>query len=157
MTIDTALDNIYLKPSARWGHTEYSLEYHKDYLTKHTGLSQDDPGLTRQTYDRFAFDLLWSANDGIIDWNQAGRVTDMGHASYAADSSDQRLSVESPFKSTDEVWAFDAVEEYGLPDFDEQVAAYEEQVQQSRQTFPNQLTTGGYYKTIVSGAIQAFG
>ncbi|MBK8798201.1 MAG: hypothetical protein IPM07_18570 [Anaerolineales bacterium] len=36
-----ALDNIWLRPTSRWGHTEYSFEYHKEYLARHTGLSDD--------------------------------------------------------------------------------------------------------------------
>lgn len=157
MGIQTALDNIALKSTPCWGHTEYSLDYHRDYLARQTGLSSDDPQLLRHALDRFAFDFLWSVNDGLLNWSEAGRVTDMGHASYASDGSDQHQPAESPFKTFEEVWEFDAIEEYGLPDFDEQVAAYERQMQQSRQDYPNQLTTGGYYKTIVSGAIESFG
>ncbi len=157
MSIQTAMDNISLKRTSRWGHTEYSLEYNKEYLARHTDLSHDDPELPRRAHDRFAFDFIWTVNDGIVDWNKTGRVTDMGHAFYAADGSDQREPTESPFKSMDDVWAFDAVEEYGLPEFNEQVKAYEDHIQQARQNFPNQLTTGGYYKTIVSGAIASFG
>jgi hypothetical protein len=81
----------------------------------------------------------------------------MGHASYAADSSDQREPVDSPFKDDTDVWAFDAVAEYGLPEFDELVAYYERRLADARRDFPNQLITGGYYRTIVSGAIAAFG
>jgi hypothetical protein len=157
MSIQTALDNIYLRTTPRWGHTEYSLGYHTDYLAKSTGLSPDDPNLIKCAQDLFEFDFNFSINDGIIDWNSHGRVTNMGHASYAADGSDQSKSSESPFKSTDEVWKFDAVSEYGLPSFNEQVEAYEKQVQKQREIYPEQLTTGGYYKTIVSGAIETFG
>lgn len=81
----------------------------------------------------------------------------MGHAKYAADAGDKRPPNVCPFETAEEVWDFDAVSEYGLPDFDEQVAAYEQIVQNDRQNYPDQLITGGYYKTIVSGAIQAFG
>jgi uroporphyrinogen-III decarboxylase len=81
----------------------------------------------------------------------------MGHASYASDGSDQREAAECPFKSLEEVWEFDAVEEYGLPDFDDLVSFYEKDVQQNRRNFPEQLVTGGIYRTIVSGAIDAFG
>lgn len=157
MSTSVALDNIDLRPSARWAHTEYSINYHKGFLGRHTFLSQEAPTLMRHGYDRFAFDFLWNVNDGIIDWGRTGRITDMGHAVYSADGSDRRASAESPFKSVDEVWAFDAVDEYGLPEFGEQVKAYEEQIKQDRTAFPNQLTPGGYYKTIVSGAIQSFG
>ncbi len=152
-----ALENIWLQPTSRWGHTEYSFEYHKGYLARHTGLSEDTPARLRQGYDRFAFDFLWHTQDGLIDWSQTGRITDMGHASYALDASDLRRPKSCPFTTEEEVWAFDAVQEYGLPDFDEQVRAYEAILEAARTLFPNQLTTGGYYKTIVSGAIDAFG
>lgn len=157
MSIEVALNNICLRPSDRWAHTEYSLNYHVDYLAKRTGLLPNAPELLPRSHDRFAFDFLWSSNDGIVNWGKTGRITDMGHASYAIDGSDQSPARECPFQTTEEVWAFDAVKEYGLPDFDEQVRVYERQVQEARRACPNQLTTGGYYKTIVSGAIQSFG
>ena len=185
MSVQTALDNIALRRPGRWAHTEYSLEYHKSYLASRTGRDVETadrqtagPGsadlenaepksgepsalagdrLRRAAYDRFGFDLLWSTDDGLITWSEAGRTTDMGHAAYAHDGSDQREPLRSPFDNAEEVWAFDAVREYGLPDFAEQVRAYEDSIRRSRERFPNQLTTGGYYKTIVSGAIEAFG
>lgn len=157
MSVETALQNIGLQPTSRWGHTEYSLEYHKDYIAARTGLSATCPALAARAYDRFGFDFLWSTHDGLVQWDQSGRTTDMGHAVYAADGSDQRPPRECPFRSVEDVWAFDAVEEYGLPDFDEQVRAYEQSIRTSRETCPNQLTTGGYYRTMVSGAIASFG
>lgn len=157
MSIAVALDNICLRSSARWAHTEYSLEYHGDYFAGRTGLAAQAPDLLRRGYDRCGLDFIWSTNDGLVDWGRAGRITDMGHAAYAADAGDQRPPAESPFRTVEEVWEFDAVEEYGLPAFAEQVGAYERHVQEARRLFPNQLTTGGYYKTIVSGAIEAFG
>jgi hypothetical protein len=152
-----ALDNIWLRPAARWGHTQYSLEYHQEYLARHTGLAADSTERLRRGYDRLGMDFLWHTQDGLIEWAKAGRATDMGHASYATDGSDMRQPVTCPFTTEDEVWAFDAVQEYGLPDFDEQVRSYEAILQAARRDYPNQLTTGGYYKTIISGAIEAFG
>jgi hypothetical protein len=157
MSIDTARDNIWLRPSARWGHTEYSLGYHHDYLAQRLGIPTDDPEFAMKVDDHFEFDFCWCTNDGIVNWQERGRVTDMGHAVYAADGSDKRAAAESPFKTVEEVWEFDAVNEYGLPDEKEQIEAYEKQVQNGRKGRPNQLCTGGYYKTIVSGAITTFG
>ncbi len=157
MSRQTALDNIWLKPSARWGHTEYSLGYHTAYLARKTGLKPDDPNLVRTAQDLFGFDFMFGTHDGLVDWIKTGRVTDMGHAVYAADGSDQRQPAVSPFRSEEEVWAFDAVKEYGLPDFDDAVREYERCLKLWREIYPNQLMTGGYYKTIVSGAIQSFG
>ena len=157
MSVQTALDNIWLKPCDRWGHTEYSMGYHEAYMEKMAGVDSSHPEFHVKAHDGLQFDFHWSTNDGLIDWGKAGRVTDMGHAEYAADGSDMRRPSPCPFESLEEVWAFDAVAEYGLPDFDEQVNAYEQAVQKARQQSPDQLTTGGYYKTIISGAIQTFG
>lgn len=158
MSRQLALDTIHLKPTPRLAHTEYSLEYHKDYIREKTGLDPSDRAAIQRLYELWEIDFLFGTNDGLHgNWAAFGRSTDMGHAEYAADGSDMRASRESPFKSAEEVWAFDAVAEYGLPDFDEQVAAYENHFQTAKADNPDRLTTGGYYKTIVSGAIQAFG
>jgi hypothetical protein len=157
MSREIAIANLALKPCAKWGHTEYSLEYHKAYLAERTGLPVEDKSLVPAAYDRFGYDFLWRINNGLIDWKQAGRVTDMGHASYDTAGADFRGPSTSPFTTPEEVWAFDAVGEYGLPGFEEQVKAYEDRATQARAQCPRQLSTGGYYRTLISGAIEAFG
>jgi hypothetical protein len=112
----------------------------------------------RALFDAWGLDFIWQSQDGLHDdWFAHGRCTDMGHAEYSTGGTDRREPVASPFRTVEEVWAFDPAAEYGLPDFDEQVAAYEKLWRDDCRDRPNQLTTGGYYKTIVSGAIQAFG
>lgn len=158
MSRQIALDTIHLKPTPRHAHTEYSLGYHKDYIRAKTGMDPADPKALWKLEDMWDIDFLFGTNDGLHgNWAAHGRATDMGHAEYAADGSDLRQPQPSPFKTPEEVWAFDAVAEYGLPDREEQIAAYEAAIQSVRENRPNQLGTGGYYKTIVSGAIQAFG
>lgn len=158
MSRQTALDNINLIPSERWAHTEYSLGYHHDWIRRVTGKDPASREAIRAFYDFWQIDFNWSVNDGLYgNWGALGRATDMGHAVYAGDGSDRHEAALCPFQEMEEVWAFDAVTEYGLPDRDEQVAAYQESIDRARRDFPNQLTTGGYYKTIVSGAIAAFG
>lgn len=154
-----ALDQVNLKPTSRWAHTEYSLGYHPEYARHLTGLDPDtDPEIGLAFDEATGIDFLWATNDGLnIDWDSRGRTTGMGHAVYAADGSDLVQPSECPFKTAEEVWAFDTISEYGLPDFDEQVAAYQEHDDKARQNRPNQLMTGGYYRTIVSGAISTFG
>lgn len=49
----------------------------------------------------------------------------MGHAVYDADGCDQRAVGTCPFTKIEEVWNFDAVGEYGLPDHSQQVAEYQ--------------------------------
>lgn len=157
MSVQTALDNILLRPGPRWAHTEYSMGYHHAYMEKVAGVAADHPEFNVRAHRALQFDFNWSTNDGLVDWGKTGRITDMGHAVYAADGSDQRQPQESPFHTVEEVWAFDAVAEYGLPDRAAQIAEYEQMVQNARRQYPEQLTTGGYYRTIVSGAIQSFG
>jgi len=62
-----------------------------------------------------------------------------------------------PFETVEDVWAFDAVAEYGLEDHAELVRYYEGLYQQARRAYPEQVWTGGYYQTLYSGAIQVFG
>jgi len=110
----------------------------------------------REFHDAVNLDFLWATNDGPVGWSERGRVTDMGHAAYLEDGSDFRAAKESSFKTVDEVLSFDAVEEYGLPDFDELVGYYEEWYGRE-QAANDQVFPGGYYKTLISGAIEAFG
>jgi len=158
MSRQTALDNIHLKKTDRWAHTEYSLGYHEDYIRSRTGRDPGEHDTMVEFYRQWKIDFNWGTNDGLHgNWGKFGRSTDMGHAVYATDGHDKREVHESPFKTMEEVWAFDAVEEYGLPARDEQTAAYQKTADTDREKWPDQLTAGGYYKTIVSGAIQAFG
>ncbi|MFP4176150.1 MAG: uroporphyrinogen decarboxylase family protein [Candidatus Brocadiia bacterium] len=109
-------------------------------------------------FDRwFELDLLWTVDDGPINWGEAGRITDMGHAVYVEDGSDKRDKGQCPFENMSEIWEFDAVEEYGMPDFDELVRYYEDLHQKQQKTNPDKLMPGGYYKTLISGAIDVFG
>jgi hypothetical protein len=158
MSRQLALDTFNLKPTPRLGHTEYSMEYHKGYLRKVTGLDPSDPRCVPAFYDAWDIDMLFGTQDGLhSDWGRRGRVTNMGHAVYAADGSDLNAASASPFTEIEDVWAFDAVAEYGLPSFRDQVRAYADFVTATRRNCPNQLVTGGYYHTIMSGAISAFG
>ncbi len=158
MSRQLALDTVHLRPTPRLAHTEYSLGYHHEYLRKVTGLDAKHPDQGRRFNDLWGIDFNWNVNDGLHgNWGQRGRATDMGHAVYAADGSDLRQPKPSPFTTAEEVWAFDAVKEYGLPDRAAQIAAYEKFTRDTLAGSPDQLTTGGYYKTIISGAIAAFG
>jgi len=143
------LDTIHLRPGPRLAHTEYcSNDRLREALRKTTGMPLEDAWET---------DLLWSTNDGPVPWAERGRVTDMGHAEFLEGGVDKRAAQPSPFTDPEQVLAFDAVQEYGLPEFDGLVSYYERHYRESQRANPNQVFTGGYYKTIVSGAIDAFG
>jgi len=144
------MDAIHVRGGARLAHTEYcSNDPLKRAVVERSG--------GRRFEDAWEFDFLWSTNDGPVPWSQRGRCTDMGHAEFLEGGVDRREPKPSPFRDAEDVLAFDAVEEYGLPDFDELVAYYEQQYTAGRQAWPDKVITGGYYRTIVSGAIDAFG
>ena len=158
MSRQLVLDTLALKPVPRFARTEYSLEYQLKAPPGGAGPGVDPHAATRALYARWDLDFLWTTEDGLRgDWGKFGRCTNMGHAEYAADGSDLNQPTRCPFESPEEIWAFDAVKEYGLPEMADQVAAYEAWLGEKRRAFPDQLCPGGYYKTIVSGAIQAFG
>ncbi|MFN4227035.1 MAG: uroporphyrinogen decarboxylase family protein [Candidatus Ratteibacteria bacterium] len=158
MSRKIALDAINLKMEERVAHTEYSMEYHKEYITKITTLNEEHPERFKKFYQIWEYDLLWCTDDGLFgNWLERGRATDMGHAIYAKDGSDKRDKKVCPFKDVFEVWEFDPAKEYGFPDFNEQVNAYQKKYKSLSENFPEQLITGGYYKTIISGLIQTFG
>ena len=140
-------------------HTEYV--DHWEVVRHLTGLNPGDPEqrpeANRRFYKAVDYDLVWNTNDGPVPWDQRGRITDMGHADYVEDASDRRMPKPSPFATVDDVLSFDAVAEYGLPDFDELVAFYERNYQTGQTTHDQLVFPGGYYKTIVSACIQTFG
>lgn len=146
MSRKIGMDTICLRPTPRLAHTEYSLEYHAGLLKT----------LKRGLAEEWDFDFLWCTNDGPVDWSK-GRVTDMGHAVYAADGSDQRDAVQSPFTDPEEIYAFDPAFEYGVPGHREMVRYYEDWYQAAQAGNPGQVVTGGYYKTVISGALSSFG
>ena len=155
MSYDLCWDTINLLGGGRPAHTEYTLHY--ELLERVTGLPRDHPALEQRFRQCWQIDLCWHTNDGPAPWGERGRVTDMGHAAFLADGSDRRAGRPSPFKNVDDVLAFDAVEEYGLPPLDDLVRYYEDDFRQGQGARPEAVFPGGYYKTLVSGAIQAFG
>ena len=150
MSYQIGIDTIHLRPTPRLAHTEYCSN---DPLRRAVKAATGEEFFE----DAWECDLLWSTNDGPVGWEQRGRVTDMGHAEFLEGGVDRREPQPCPFKDPEEVLAFDAVEEYGLPDFDELVAFYEQSYRDTQEARPNQVFTAGYYRTIVSGAIAAFG
>ena len=155
MSRQLALDTINLKPTSRLAHTEYLS--HDALFRKVSGEKELSREVERKFLDAWGIDFIWSVDDGPVPWHKRGRVTDMGHAVYTEDGRDMRDNHKSPFASPDEVLSFNAVDEYGLPDFDELVKYYQTTWSEKQAFFKNQLVTGGYYKTIISGATESFG
>ena len=149
MSYQIGMDTIHLQPTPRLAHTEYCSN---DALKKAVAEASGRP-----FEDAWELDLSWSTNNGAVPWGERGRVTDMGHAEFLEGGTDRREPKACPFQTPEDVWAFDAVEEYGLPDFDELVAFFEDGYQRAQTSSPERIHTAGYYFTMISGAIEAFG
>ena len=144
----------------QWTERVARTEYNDNYeIVRHfTGKDPvKDPTAHRDFADAVGLDYLWTVDDGPLPWSDRGRVTDMGHAVYVEGGTDFRQTKPSPFTSVEDVLDFNAIAEYGLPNFSELVAYYESFYRRTQAEYPNQVISGGYYKTIVSGAIEAFG
>ena len=69
MSKQLALDTIWLRPTPRFAHTEYSLEYHADYIQQKVGIPASESGALRRLYNFWKIGLLWNTNDGLYgDW-----------------------------------------------------------------------------------------
>ena len=144
-----------LEWTPRVARTEYVDNW--EVVRRFTGRDpRHDGSAWREFYDAVHLDFLWNTDEGPVPWSARGRVTDMGHAAYLEDASDFRRSAPSPFLDAQDVLSFSAVAEYGLLPFDDLVAYYERRHQEARAAY-DQVVTGGYYNTLLSGAIQAFG
>jgi hypothetical protein len=156
MSYEIGLDTLRLKPTERPAHTEYCDSY--AIIRAVTGLDPLKDGRAYGLFnDAWQLDYLWMTNDGPVAWSERGRTTDMGHAEFMEGGRDRREARPSPFTTVEEAWEFNAAEEYGLPDLDELVQYYEEWHREVQAGNRNQVCGGGYYKTIVSGAIEALG
>jgi hypothetical protein len=143
------------QPTPRLAHTEYCSNAALKRAV--TGLPDDHPDQEAEFMRLWEYDFIWSTNNGPVPWEERGRTTDMGHSEFLEGGVDWRDAQTSPFASVEEALAFDAVAEYGLLDYDELVAFYERSYQERQTRYPGQVFTGGYYRTLYSGAIAIFG
>jgi len=149
VSYELAMNILNRCPASRPGHVVYCThEALRDRVRETTGLSLEDA---------WECDLIWNTDDGPVPWSQLGRVTDMGHAEFMAGGADRRNPGICPFRRLEEARAFDAVAEYGLPDETALTAYYEAVCQNGQRAYPSQVFTGGYYKTLLSGALEIFG
>ncbi|NOY75791.1 MAG: hypothetical protein GXP32_08375 [Kiritimatiellaeota bacterium] len=156
MSREIGMKVINLEPAPRIGHTEYNNP--NDELIKHvTGANANTEQARKNFADKWDFDLTWCTMDETVSWSERGRVTNMGHAVFTEDERDLNTEQTCPFEDIEQVLEFDAVEEYGLEEFDHLVKTYEELYQTRSAMYENQVVTGGYYKTVVSGASHTFG
>lgn len=144
-----------LEATPRLAHTEYCT--HAALKRRVTGIADEGVAQERAFMDAWDYDLIWHTDDGPVDWSERGRTTDMGHAEFLEAGADRRQPRPCPFRSVQEALAVDAVAEFGLHPMNDLVAYYQRAYDTACTTYPNQLNMGGYYKTLISGAIALFG
>ena len=81
----------------------------------------------------------------------------MGHAEYVAGGTDYNDDVSCPFKSPEEVLAFDPLETYGQKDKKELTRRFEADCKAAYEETPNAVNMTGIYITCISGLIEMFG
>ena len=134
-------------------HTEYCS--HPRLVKRVTGSDpREDDSAWAKFYAMTDYDFLWNSNDGP-GWQ--GRTTNMGHAVFQEGGTDFDDHIQCPFKTPEEVLSFDPVTEYGVPDVVERAAYFEKAFQRGQSAYPALVFPGGYYKTLFSACIQAFG
>jgi uroporphyrinogen-III decarboxylase len=153
MSYQRGWDALHLHMPDTIPHTEYCS--HPRLVKAVTGLDpREEPSAWRRFYEATQYDLLWSTDDGP-GWT--GRTTNMGHAVFQEGGTDYDPNVQCPFASPDEVLAFDPAEEYGVPNVRERAAYLQQGWEAAQAALPSLVLTGGYYKTLFSACIQAFG
>lgn len=155
MSYQIGIDALHLRPTPRLAHTEYCSN---DALKRAvTGLEPDHPQYEATFYRLWDYDFIWATHDGPEPWEVRGRVTDMGHSEFLEGGVDWRPAQPCPFGNVEEALAFDAVAEYGLTEMEALTTFYQSTYEKARAHFPEQVWTGGYYRTLFSGAIAIFG
>ena len=137
-----------LEPTPRLAHTEYCT--HAALKRRVTGIREEGPAQERAFMDAWDYDLIWHTDDGPVDWSERGRTTDMGHAEFLEAGADRRASRPCPFRSVQEALAW-MPWPVGAPTGD--LVAYYQRAMIRPAPHTNQLHMGGYYKTLISGAI----
>ncbi len=141
---------------------EFDAECHWELVSTVTGIEvgpESSPELQGQASKAFMqawnYDLLLSPLIGGCELSALH--TSMGHATYAAGGMDYDPNIYCPFKTPDEVLAFDPYEVYGERDKRELARRFEEDYHRRCRECPVLVNSTGIYVTLVSGLIDIFG
>ncbi len=151
-----------LEMPARVPRTDYSAEGHWELVTAVTGIEVDalSPGALKSRaqkgfYTAWNYDFLWSTLTGGGIFGDT--KTRMGHAVYAAGGVDYDSVISCPFKTPEEVIAFDPWAVFGERDKKELTEQYEGHYRLNCDFMPDAVNMTGIYVTCMSGLIDLFG
>jgi hypothetical protein len=141
---------------------EFDAESHWPLVKAVTGIDVNvgSDQATRQRA-RAAFVRAWNYDVCLTSLIGAqyldAKRTYMGHAEYAAGGEDRDDRIECPFKTTEEVFAFDPWEVYGSHDKSELVRQFNAQYRANSAAYPGAVNMTGTYITLLTGMIYIFG
>jgi hypothetical protein len=153
---------VNLEMPPRIPRTEFDAQCHWPLVKAVTGIavSFDSPGELKQTAMR-AFVRAWNYDIQLSCLIGHGELdalrTNMGHAVYADGGSDYDPNIRCPFKTPEEVLAFDPWEVYGPRDKRELTRRFNEHYRATCEAYPDLVNMTGVYVSCVSGLIAIFG
>ena len=163
MSYDDGWAALNLQMSDRVPRTEYSPEMHWELIKEITDIQITDDSTKQQRLEAqsafrraWNYDFVWRT---LILPEEFGQMrTKMGHAEYAEDEGSQLDNeVSCPFKTPEDVLAFDPLTVYGQKDKAELIARFEADYADACKQTPDAVNMTGTYITCVSGLIEMFG
>jgi len=142
--------------------TEYAAETHWELVSEVTGIpvsaSSDRAtrDLARAAFCKaWNYDFFWSILTYVQIFDDIR--TTMGHSNYASGNVDFNNQINCPFKSPEEVLAFDPWQVYGKRDKAVITREFEEHYKENCRRDPGGVNMTGIYVTCISGLIEIFG
>ncbi|MBM4033753.1 MAG: hypothetical protein FJ291_18500 [Planctomycetes bacterium] len=151
-----------LEMPRRIPRSEFDAECHWGLVRAVTGINVgvESPRELKQEA-RLAFIRAWNYDvvfGCLIGHGELDALrTNMGHAVYAAGGIDYDANIRCPFKSPEEVLAFDPWAAYGPRDRAELTRRFDEHYRRQCEAHPDAVNMTGVYISCVSGLIAIFG
>ncbi len=153
MSYERGWQAINLQMPDKIPHTEYIS--HRQFIMKVTGLDPESdegrgkagPALAKA----LDYDLIWSTYGR--DWKTPN--TDMGRAKFY--ETETPWHSEYPFKTAEDVLAFDPLEAAEIPSLDELTEAVRRHCENGQRAYPEAVFPGGFYNTVFTWPIRTFG
>jgi len=162
MSFEIGWATMNLEMTPRIARTEFDAQVHWDLVKAVTGIDVrvESTGELKQKASR-AFVEAWGYDtllSSMVHGNEFGELrTSMGHAVYAAGGVDYNSQIYCPFKTVEEVLAFDPWKAYGPRDKREITRRFNEHYRWQCENYPTLVNMTGVYVTLVSGLIDIFG
>ncbi|MAG35464.1 MAG: hypothetical protein CL878_04350 [Dehalococcoidia bacterium] len=153
MSYERGWQALHLEMPERIPHTEYL--FHRRYILQVTGHDPEDPRQAAKAQPALAkaldYDFIWSTYSR--DWRLPR--ADMGRAQYYETEVPWPSSY--PFRSVQEVLAFNPLEVAALPTQEELTVAVRQHYEQGQAAHPAAVFPGGFYNSVFTWNILSFG